>query len=198
MYKAKRLLNWTKLGNSLIKDDLEKLLSFMSKNKSANAPYHNNQHMMAVALLADRIYLEESSKSEEDYANKCQQRIILFYAASLHDYNHSMGELSDSENIKITNESIKEFFKNPYLYDTVSDIIKITEFPFVAEPFNLVQKCLRDADLLMSLEPDWDEFFEGLKQETGIQITQEENKEWVRSQKFYTPTALRLLIESKE
>lgn len=183
-----RLLSWIKLGRELIGDDINQLFLFLNKNKSMLAPYHNNQHMMAVALTADRIY-------KLDYGTSNYDRMCLFLSASLHDYNHSMGEFSDSENIKNTKEAIFEFFDDDFLYRVVSNTIECTEFPFIIEPNNDIEKCLRDADLLMFLEEDWDDFFEGLKKETKMDMSKQENFEWVKQQKFYTSTGLNLLNE---
>lgn len=128
------------------RSDLLKTLSvIMEDNPSKDIPYHNNRHMQVVYDIAMEIYeCDAETKSNRD-------RVIIAIAVLLHDYGHSGGELSDAENIDIACKVLK----HPLLYNVPTDIleeaedaIRCTEYPFIKEPDNFIQECLRDADIL--------------------------------------------------
>ena len=118
----------------------------LDKNKSIDAPYHNLYHCLVVA---DNC-LEGSSYYNLDTVNE----ISLIIAALFHDFNHSMGELKDSENIKNALESFEVWYEenNSILNinkDIVINAIKATEYPYVIDSKDLTieQKIIRDSDL---------------------------------------------------
>jgi len=126
-------------------------------NKSNNAPYHHFHHMMTVTKW---VYLGSGQ-----YPAKMTSEIStsLVISAMFHDMNHSMGELPDSENVKnaITafNKWYTSFVKPPEFVNPkmVEENIKATEYPYVVNTVNMTlsQKIIRDADLMVALEPDW-------------------------------------------
>lgn len=108
-------------------------------------PYHNTDHMFHVARLALLIYSRESK-------NGCLgSQLALFVAAMFHDYNHSAGILSDDENIEAAVKAATWYLHVSNLKDlipTVEAAIRCTRYPYIKEPESLIEKCLRDADVL--------------------------------------------------
>lgn len=165
-------------GNTYLTILEDKLLSrafkyILANNTSNIAPYHHFHHMISVTrwsmLLAQyEGFTEGSTKWYE-----------LTLASMFHDMNHSMGKLPDIENV---NNAISEFCKfyeeyNSVLMgydineDRVNKIIRATQYPYMIpdEELNECQAIIRDADLLVSLEPDWfQNAFLGLMQEMKV------------------------------
>lgn len=200
--KKTRYKEWVRLGKDLFNDEHQVLIYAMQlilySDPSTKNPYHNPQHMMAVALRACNIYLE--TDSDDDHSIKINNAQNLFIAASLHDVAHSAGKQSDTINIEkavaYTDQLLIDFGMNHKSKNGVLDIIRCTQYPFVTEPKTLAQQCIRDADLLMCLEPDWDEFFDGLKTELSLpEMTEEDNLKWISQQKFYTTKGKELVCE---
>lgn len=114
----------------------------MTKNSAITNPYHNVFHTITVFVNSYHIAKSENC-SEEQIRN-------ILIAAIFHDYNHSGGKKSDSENI----EEAISFFKNhskesKSFNDSIIEIIKATEYPYTIkeESLTLEQKIIRDADL---------------------------------------------------
>lgn len=150
--------------------------------------YHTPQHMMATANIANELLIENHVKDVS--FNKDQ--FVLYLASSLHDIDHRGTSGSDILNINRTILKIEDILPQTLLdgsnwyINEVIEAIKCTEFPFMYEPYNRVQMCLRDADLLTCLEDDWDVFFEGLKLEIEKpELTMKENINWLLDQTFY-------------
>lgn len=135
------------------------LLDYITiNNPSSYAPYHNNVHMEQMEAIAMSIYIKDAVAGSED------QRMVLTLASLMHDFNHSAGEKPDSENITAAVSALTEFCHNhskilksmrnkpgardEYLRVTAIAAIRCTQFPFVREPVTLVEKCMRDADVL--------------------------------------------------
>jgi hypothetical protein len=80
------------------------------------------------------------------------------YASLFHDFDHSGGELPDNLNIDL---AIKGFVNYVNKYDIivnvkrVSNIIRVTEFPHVDMKLTILQKIIRDADVLGGVSDDW-------------------------------------------
>lgn len=138
------------------------LLDYLKLNPSAEAPYHNNDHMSIMTDIAAAIYLKECGKVDK------HDLTVVIVAGMLHDWGHSAGQFADNVNIAravagfqgymawqgsgFTINNIRGSFE-----DDVTKAIVCTEFPFVHEPTTLVEKALRDADILyasMSQDPE--------------------------------------------
>jgi len=131
----------------------------VGRNTSNNAPYHHFHHMICVTKWA--MILAE----DEGIAEGTTIWYELMLACMFHDINHSMGEFPDKVNVS---EAVAQFlgfydsnlkFRSDYpISDTaVTYIIRATEYPYVIDDSELskCQAIIRDADLLISLEPDW-------------------------------------------
>lgn len=141
---------------------------------ATNLPYHNTKHCLVVARWChDLAVLDPQIASY-------QMRVLLL-AAMFHDFGHT-GKRPDSNNIEIACAGFIEYAKsvawitetdkyeqqriNFRFVEDVTDLIRVTEFPFVREPKSALECIIRDADLLQSLEPDHCEvILEGLRSE---------------------------------
>jgi hypothetical protein len=152
--------------------NLEGLLDFIdSFNPSARAPYHNAEHEAAVVTLVYEAGLFYK-------LDRLQLRALVITGA-LHDFDHSAGKLIDSENIARAVKGLK--LVRRALATTASalteaevmlaeSLIKITEYPYTKEPTGLLERIIRDADVMMPLlDPKLRlQLFNGLKAELRV------------------------------
>jgi len=126
------------------------LRAVLCNNPSRTAPYHNNAHMEHVWFLAKQLWATETIGRP----TKQESLATLMVASLLHDWGHSAGEKSDVENIQNTRDQVRTILDSLSLnlrHDIRKDIdaaIFCTQFPFVNPPVTVVEKVLRDADLL--------------------------------------------------
>jgi len=134
-----------------------------------------------------------------------EDKKLLFIAAMFHDCDHSYGYSNDYVNVcaavNAFNKKLKNNSYNNILnltqkqIDVICAAIMCTMYPFRMQPVNDIETCLRDADLMMSLEEDADDFARGLTAEfknsgTNLIVTKEEMLKFARSQVLYTTAAL--------
>lgn len=136
-------------------------------NPSRNAPYHGAFHeAVAVSLVyeAARFY----GLGREDTR-------ILLIAAAMHDFNHTAGaSANDQDNIAAAIEGLQKV--QTYLWTSATPIlqneleaachlIRITEYPYTTAPITLMEKIIRDMDLMMPYLPPHQakQLFLGLK-----------------------------------
>ncbi len=122
--------------------------------------YHNTTHCQLISLLAGRLMSYElSNNSYDDIDEKIREIHKSNIAGLWHDFNHSGGQLSDRENIERAIKWMKSHsnvtlnFSQKEL-DQICNAIRCTEYPFVIEPVTLLDKVLRDADILYGLIGD--------------------------------------------
>lgn len=140
-------------------------------NKSNGAPYHHLHHCMTVTK-----YLNEGVDYYVDYMGKDRRSILV--AGMFHDVNHSMGAEKDEVNVKKAILSFNSFYESNreslelhINKDLVCSMIKATQYPYVIndDDLTLHQKLIRDADIMIPLEPDWfQNTMVGLSTEIGI------------------------------
>lgn len=195
--------------------NLRKLWSYVEKTNDPDfrgdqvtqvMHYHSTEHMKQVTAIALWLLRQESHQ-------RWQYDVCAFplaVACMVHDANHSLGQTSDAENI----ERAVEFFELALTKledkrleenrDTIIDLIRITQFPYDEEraPRNLIQRCIRDADILYGIQPDViDHVMDGLRDEVNsspdMSFTQ---KEWaagrvpfLRTVTMFTSTALDIM-----
>lgn len=177
-------------------EDLPKLTNayeyVRNNNDSNELPYHNFYHTLCVVKNCYTGALKLGLALFETYE--------LILAALFHDYNHSGGELTDDLNISKALNGFESFLIydgnfEQHLYDKVSEIIKVTQFPFVREPSTDQEKIIRDADLMQCYEESWYEhIIMGLRQEIEVSSKKEisvkemlENQlKFISSSTFYT------------
>jgi len=133
------------------------IVNYLELCNPSTAPYHCNRHMLHMSRLAYNLYAAEFPHGKLDP----KEALNLTYAALFHDFGHSGGRLPDSENIKIATEAAMRYVtmekNNPdytshqYLdRELITRLIQVTEYPFIHEPQTLLEKCIRDADVLYS------------------------------------------------
>lgn len=137
------------------KHGLQAVHAYLSlANKSADVPYHNSDHILTVTKYCGRLAGMHRVPLESEKA--------LIVAAMFHDFNHSGGTKSDTENVAEAIRAMTEFFDaHPTLLlpeerEIAIQCVECTVFPFIVEPVLEVQKIIRDADLLQSTEVDFE------------------------------------------
>lgn len=180
--------------------NLNPVYAYMPKTDEHMITYHNWCHMGHVTTLAYQFATHIDLSQYE--------RTVLFFATMFHDFAHSFGELSDSENISralvelekylntnkfcqyfYNSDSLKSLYLKSSFVRDVYDTIRVTEYPFVHEALTNTQKVMRDIDLTMSLSP-LDIFGIGLTNETKNKFGTIDRKtmaEFALSQHFYYP-----------
>ncbi len=166
-------------------------ISYLEKhNLGKDNPYHNLEHCYTIAIRSVEGAIVNSASTID------QRRIFL--SALFHDFNHSAGKLTDNQNISLAVEGLQQFFnieldnhsdKELFGENALSEmekIIQVTEYPFIHEPKTLLEKIIRDSDLMQYLEVDYEKFMNGLGEELNLNITKEQTKDFILSQKTYT------------
>jgi hypothetical protein len=154
----------------------------LTNNPGAKNTYHNDRHMYRMAGIAVFLY-----RNSEEYANMSAHsrhvsETLLLIACLWHDYGHSAGAKPDAENIQFAIESFTTWWIQnaaelvPYIAGNtffseekavnyaliISDLLRVTEFPFVHTPKNTLEFCIRDADLLYTFDTDTGNIVHGL------------------------------------
>jgi hypothetical protein len=137
------------------KDDTLKVCfkCILENNTSNNAPYHHFHHMMSVT--------KHLFKGISHYPELSNDYHTILIGGMFHDMNHSMGKENDGYNVKQAIKAFEDFYEeNPFENvdkGKVINMIKATQYPYVIDDKDLTleQQLIRDADLMMVLEPDW-------------------------------------------
>lgn len=137
----------------------------MMYNPAIDRPYHNTMHMITVAHNCAKLSIME---------HNVDRRVVLA-AALFHDFDHTGGHSGDWANIERAVAGFTQFVIDwPGTLDDVEivkviDCIRCTVFPFVIEPVTPDQKVLRDADLLQSVDLNFERILlDGLRAEMEI------------------------------
>lgn len=170
----------------------EEILELVEGNPSAALPYHNNKHNYSVAYHAYTIAQEMLIVSES-------QAIHLLVAGLFHDYGHTGEGTPDLVNVEqalqaITNNQV--FFRkaglSPWL---LRKLIHSTLNPAVGN-YDVLERIIRDADLLGWTEPDISSQLAGLSAELGTPVTEESTKVFLQQATIYTFPARRKLVNA--
>lgn len=145
-----------KFTHLIKKYDLEYVWDYVLENNSgANNTYHNNDHMMYVAVKAVELFNLETFNSGDT-----EMPIpVLLVAGMLHDVHHSGGEEEDEVNIERALAALDSMAGtlDAQHYEgfsrDVESVIQVTQYPFILDPETLEEKCVRDADVLYHCEP---------------------------------------------
>lgn len=163
--------------------------------------YHSTEHMKQVTAIALWLFEQDI---EQDWQYDVGA-VPLAMAAMCHDMNHSLGAFSDVENVREAQAMFQHYTNHASdiqakaNLDVVLDLIGITEFPYSDErrPKNLIERCLRDADILYGLQHHTlDIVLFGLCREVNVGSTKFTRTEWakgrvpfLKSIEMFTPTA---------
>lgn len=169
-----------------------KIINYLNINNPSNhLPYHSIDHLFTVFN-----FVKKTINTEVKY----EQELIV--AALFHDYNHSGGKLTDSENISNAILGVNDFFTSELSYFAsklpdfnlpyVKFLIQCTEFPYTIpeEQLTLEAKMLRDADMSYMFEDlSIVKLYSGLRAEFGNSLIDFLNnqKAFLSNIKFYMP-----------
>lgn len=140
--------------NTLFNRAFKYILQF---NKGGYNPYHSNFHLLDVFVTSMEIANTYDTLTEKD-------RLELGLAALLHDFNHSGGKFSrDADNITLAIDGLVEFIDwNKLDIESsgvdefvIEELINITEYPHIREPYTLKQMIIRDADMSQCYNKNW-------------------------------------------
>lgn len=149
-------------------------------NNPSQHAYHNSNHCFTVAInsiLASQYYNFSDTDSLE-----------LIIASIFHDWGHSGGELSDSENIDIAviaYTSAASIYKLYLNHQNIIRYIRATQYPHMPVS-ELKEQIMQDADLLQYLHEDALEWIESFNNETGGHSSPKDVAEFIKSQHFNT------------
>lgn len=208
------------LERTFVTDSWRRIMNTMDFGTHVVNPYHNTTHMKLVAYHAYAAYTDGGGDPQSTLASE------LTLAALFHDYNHSGGFESDTENIEATlrylrNKVWAEFFEAEGVsQETVFDLIRMTQYngPIVGfphKPQTLAEKSIRDADLCMIYTPEGRALLVGLFEEfnrrpiTSAVVTSQHvndffkaNCKFLYNAEYYTPYGIRMrdthLLQSLE
>lgn len=157
-------------NNDLSEKEVDRVFNnaknYLSKNNKVKNHYHNNTHMLDVFKNAMMLFNEY----KKEHKLNTNDKLCLGLAAIFHDFNHSGGKLSDSENIKLALNELKTYLKTidkTYLYEEIEKIINATEFPHKDIDLNIIQKIIRDADTMGGIKEGWVEVVKSLAKESN-------------------------------
>jgi len=133
---------------------------------NALAPYHNQTHMVGVWTIAQQLWgAEKVQPNFRAFEAEELSLAKLMIATLMHDVHHSGGRQDDRTNILWAIREIKRFvlikskvlngpFKRTHpneqgnlLYGTLG-IVDCTQYPFVKTPSTVLERIMRDADIL--------------------------------------------------
>lgn len=122
--------------------------------------YHNSRHCIEVGYLTTSLVLwlhREENDVDLDLDDAMKAAAIAGY---LHDADHSLGKEDDATNIDnaiaVLHRVIDAYVGNqPFpnvlrITSLIEGMIRVTQFPFIHEPKNYLERCIRDADILYS------------------------------------------------
>ena len=173
-------------------DGLTELVTrFIYPRNPSTAPYHSNEHMLAVTDTV-RLILDIEGATDDEI-------ITGTLAALFHDFDHTGGKEPDRINIRKATTALLVYRKliiHVYPWVTTKHIIsalkaiECTQFPFTIEPASLVDKALRDADVLYpAMVGDPEIIIHRLRQELAVPhnklVTYED---MIKTQRKFTDT----------
>lgn len=156
MSRINRIQSRTEALLYLQAHDLVAAHAYLSiQNTSGNIPYHNNDHALTVVKWCGRL------ASMAPQLPLASLRGLLL-GATLHDIHHSGGLRSDIQNVSDALDELAQFGAIHKRSLTADDLevarqsIECTVFPFTVVPVTNEQKIIRDADILQSIDIDFE------------------------------------------
>ena len=149
---------------------LMKAFNYLIDNGTGNMnPYHNINHLLTAVK-----YAGHAARSERlsDYEKR-----HLYFAALLHDIDHSAGETNDTDNVirskTIALRILVDLKITDIDIDLINEILDATEYPYVieADKLTLIQKIMRDVDMCQMFESNWlHQIIYGIAEEAKIEF----------------------------
>ena len=116
-------------------------------------PYHNINHLLTTVKNA-KIAAEFEGLSTYEKRH-------LYFAALMHDVDHSAGKTNDTQNVIRSKSTVLKILVDRKITEIdinlINDIIDATEYPYVIpfEELTHIQKIMRDIDLSQTFESNW-------------------------------------------
>lgn len=179
-------------------DILSSAKAYVLKNNKSENAYHNNKHIVDVYDNAMMLFDE----CKKEFTLNEYGRLYLGLAALFHDFGHSGGKLSDSENIKIAVEALEDYLVeigSPNLFQGAKDILEATEFPHKAIELSSLQKIIRDADTMGGIANGFEDVVKSLAKEYGKSLDEfvPMQIKFIENAKFNTEYCKNLLEKNK-
>lgn len=156
MVRLNRMQNRTEALLYLQKHNLIAAHAHLSiENGSGSLPYHNNDHAMTVVKWCGRLQSMIPAWTLDSIRG-------MLLGATLHDIHHSGGKRPDTDNVSDALDALVQFAAINRRNFSEVDIevamkcIQCTVFPFTVEPETYEQKIIRDADILQSIDIDFE------------------------------------------
>jgi hypothetical protein len=160
MYRAIQEFKLAELGLPALEIVADRLgishyLDYFLKHNYSTAEYHSIYHGICVALNA------YEGAQHEKLSNSQTKSLVL--ASIFHDYDHSGGTLPDTGNIIRAIRGLTEAAYHDKTFGmelTIEEftqtiqILGITKYPYEKTPESLMEKIIRDADLMQAYEND--------------------------------------------
>lgn len=164
----------------------EKLFEFLYKN--SNKPYyHNWEHILFVVIESVENPLFQTLSHKE--------KIQLVIASLFHDVGHYGDKTRpDIDNINKAIELLKLYYgkENEEVLLPIIEIIQSTENSYNIFPIdNLQKQIIHDADLHCTSYEDRLYFMKNLSKEFDFPVNIQTTKEFLKTQKFYTPRGIK-------
>lgn len=138
------------------------------ENKQNDGKYHSTRHMLYVASIANWLLEQELYGSKH---TSMLSEAALYIACMMHDFKHSVGAKDDDYNIEIACINLPTITARvwqmpPTILRLAEKLILTTRFPFMEEryPESILERVIRDADILYALTEDRVERFHILTQ----------------------------------
>lgn len=149
-------------------------------NNPSQHPYHNSQHCYTVAI--------NSIVASEYYKLSDKDTLELVIASIFHDWGHSGGAFSESENIEtavIAYSSTSAMFQAYLDHQSIIRLIRATQYPHIPM-FEIKEQIIQDADLLQYMHDDALNWIEAYNKETGKAYSTSDVARFLSEEKFNT------------
>lgn len=156
MARMNRIQNRTEALLYLQRHDLVAAHAYLSiENGSGNIPYHNNDHALTVTKWCGRL-----QSMIPNWTLTSIRGMLL--GSVLHDIHHSGGAQPDTINVAKAIETVQKFTSiharsfNSVEIDVAVKCVECTVYPFIVKPTTYEQMIIRDADILQSIDIDFE------------------------------------------
>lgn len=176
--------------------DVSTIMLLMRSGSHNCNPYHNTLHELQHAYWSNACFVNAAASLKENLFVK-RAECSLLLASLFHDHNHSGGRHSDRVNIDRAIRFVETNFRED---ESLESLITTTEFfngTFTHPPTNLLEHCMRDADLMSIYTREGRRLLWGLIEEINNKrmkdMTEQEitnalkrNRDFLKSAEMYT------------
>jgi predicted metal-dependent HD superfamily phosphohydrolase len=166
------------------------------KHKNEALVYHNFQHT--------KLVVSRTKEIAAHYELVESDMMIVYVAAWFHDAGYLLSEprLHEEKSVELMKDFMHQFSVEDEILNTISECIMATRY--VAEPVNLLQQIIRDADTFHFGTKDFKKINKQVYEEFALRKAAKSKLEWNRDtiamlnrHKYYTAYCNELLTEKK-